>query len=1580
MSDRLLSNDRDVFDAVLDHAVFDTMYSLVKCVPRSCCARSCKRASCPLRTNRHNTDCCRAWTLLTPSQMTRLLEVISSAVQDILAALAAPLPSGMHFADSRDAKRYTGKQRSAFKALTYMFAVAVQVAEKTSVPALAFGASAASSRRGGRGGGKKIAAPSQRKGRTAAAVAADDGDEDGDAAAEGGEADGGGGEAGASGLDWPSLREACVLLLVQVLCADFRRLWSLGVPEEDYVSVFAKTGEERCTVCGGWAARVVAGRCEVLGLRGCLLCGVHQRVLYAFSSSAAAMRMLQSGASMKDKLTRPAVVTLLSLSVARFPSLMQTVTAGLVAAVTTHEHAAAVVADVLESWEIGAIVSVAGVGADGAAPPGVSTQCPAAAAEVLRELARINANDSRDGAGLRRAGAFVVDVSERLPRLALANVAVLLPFLDADAQPLRSAVVTAIARILRTVPGASPTTTTDGTLGGDADALRPTQSHGMGDASRDALLDVLMARAYDVHSLTRAAVLKAWLALVEGAAVPPERLRSVAVLAADRLRDKGALVRRAALALAKGLLEYNPFGGRADGAWFAGQVAAAEAWLEENAPSIIAALRRDEGAASGGAAKPKKGLKAAPEGDAAAAAASSQPKPRAGLRTVVEADDEAEDNDDDDESVAERRQQGNEDGPTEAGVMRDAEAAVAAEAAGLSAPAEAAQRDVLVTPEQAAYVRHRRLCMAGAAFSAALAQAVPPAAALLTSKTGSDVTGAIRFLARARGFGVPGAEAGLARMLSLVWAGGGGVRDEVVDTFDKLYILDEAVGSDDDDDEAAAAAAADEDGAAAGEAKAAATATGGDDDGAAIAADAAEAPTKGSGSSRAARKKAPAASAAAGGRRGGAAAARGRGRKAAAAAASEDDESEESIPDNDEDDDEDVGDAEGSGKRRAAKAATGRARAKPRTAVAAEAASEPVARKAGKSKASAADVAAVARRRAALDPAAVARNLIGLVLGAGSDARTSLEEVLHEAVKRELLPLATLVPALWAIVGTGASALQRARIQIALALSAAAKERAAAPGGAASARVGTALSHLAATRAAASAALTEARAAMSVLAMLAGAAPHSIDDAAGRDRLRKLLQPMRVPGLPVGAAFLSAAVAAVGRDALSAAAVAAELAPQAAAGTDAAVAAGLAIVDFGVASGDYRVARHACATLARIAGTSTAATQAAPAAAAVAPAPRAAARSRGAAAAAAAPPAAVPAEGDRAADIAALAAGAAAMVRGDWDGGNVECGYWYAAAQAALDAIFACVPRPELISAHIVAAMASAAIGSDASATGEATPPSQLSRPALARLFFAVSHVALKLLVHTESLAARVKALRLRVAEAASGPAGAAVAPTAAAAAAATAAEAPAKAGKGAKAKAAPAAAAGGIEEQLGVSGAEEEREAALVTRITEVELAAAGLGGLVAPLIVAVVTQTLSAPTHDASSTSDDDSPAAVLSQSALLALAKLMAISPAVCEARLPLLFTVLSRARAPRLRATIAVALGDLAFRFPNLTEPYTGYLYGALRDADARVRKNTLMVLSHLILNDMVKIKGQVGAIAVCLNDPEPRVADLTRLVS
>ncbi len=152
------------------------------------------------------------------------------------------------------------------------------------------------------------------------------------------------------------------------------------------------------------------------------------------------------------------------------------------------------------------------------------------------------------------------------------------------------------------------------------------------------------------------------------------------------------------------------------------------------------------------------------------------------------------------------------------------------------------------------------------------------------------------------------------------------------------------------------------------------------------------------------------------------------------------------------------------------------------------------------------------------------------------------------------------------------------------------------------------------------------------------------------------------------------------------------------------------------------------------------------------------------------------------------------------------------------------------------------------------------------------------------------------------------------------------------------------------------------------------------APLIVKVVLSegTRQSMVVESKESEDGSSGKDMLLQSAVLALCKFMCISTEFCSKHLQVLFTVLKQSQDPALRATISIALGDLAFRFPNLIEPWTAHLYGRLRDDDAGVRKNTLMVLTHLILNDMVKVKGQIAEIAMCLEDEDSRIKDLTRM--
>ena len=66
------------------------------------------------------------------------------------------------------------------------------------------------------------------------------------------------------------------------------------------------------------------------------------------------------------------------------------------------------------------------------------------------------------------------------------------------------------------------------------------------------------------------------------------------------------------------------------------------------------------------------------------------------------------------------------------------------------------------------------------------------------------------------------------------------------------------------------------------------------------------------------------------------------------------------------------------------------------------------------------------------------------------------------------------------------------------------------------------------------------------------------------------------------------------------------------------------------------------------------------------------------------------------------------------------------------------------------------------------------------------------------------------------------------------------------------------------------------------------------------------------------------------------------------------------------------------FSTIIDENSNELYKGLKDDKLIVKKNTLMVLTHLILNGMIKVKGQLGEMAKCLEDKDPRISDLAKL--
>ena len=119
-------------------------------------------------------------------------------------------------------------------------------------------------------------------------------------------------------------------------------------------------------------------------------------------------------------------------------------------------------------------------------------------------------------------------------------------------------------------------------------------------------------------------------------------------------------------------------------------------------------------------------------------------------------------------------------------------------------------------------------------------------------------------------------------------------------------------------------------------------------------------------------------------------------------------------------------------------------------------------------------------------------------------------------------------------------------------------------------------------------------------------------------------------------------------------------------------------------------------------------------------------------------------------------------------------------------------------------------------------------------------------------------------------------------------------------------------------------------------------------------------------------------LQAAATLCLAKLMCVSAEYCEKNLPLLITILERSADPVVRSNAVIALGDMAVCFNHLIDENTDFLYRRLGDGDGSVKRTCLMTLTFLILAGQVKVKGQLGEMAKCLEDGDKRIADLARM--
>jgi condensin complex subunit 1 len=100
-------------------------------------------------------------------------------------------------------------------------------------------------------------------------------------------------------------------------------------------------------------------------------------------------------------------------------------------------------------------------------------------------------------------------------------------------------------------------------------------------------------------------------------------------------------------------------------------------------------------------------------------------------------------------------------------------------------------------------------------------------------------------------------------------------------------------------------------------------------------------------------------------------------------------------------------------------------------------------------------------------------------------------------------------------------------------------------------------------------------------------------------------------------------------------------------------------------------------------------------------------------------------------------------------------------------------------------------------------------------------------------------------------------------------------------------------------------------------------------------------------------------------------MCINPKICEDNLESLLKIAAKHENFSIRSNAVVGLGDLVMRHPNILERYSSSLFDLLADPVLIVRKKALLIISHLVLNDMLKMKGLMANILKCFLDKDLR---------
>ncbi|KAG2687307.1 hypothetical protein I3760_09G045600 [Carya illinoinensis] len=168
------------------------------------------------------------------------------------------------------------------------------------------------------------------------------------------------------------------------------------------------------------------------------------------------------------------------------------------------------------------------------------------ASSIIRDIGRTNPKDYvKDTAGAENIGRFLVELTDRLPKLISTNIGLLVPHFGGESYKIRNALVGVLGKLV-----AKAFKDVEGEVSSKSVRLR----------TKQAMLEILLERCRDVSAYTRSRVLQVWAELCEEHAVSIGMWNEVAEVAAGRLEDKSSIVRKSALNLLITMLQHNPFG------------------------------------------------------------------------------------------------------------------------------------------------------------------------------------------------------------------------------------------------------------------------------------------------------------------------------------------------------------------------------------------------------------------------------------------------------------------------------------------------------------------------------------------------------------------------------------------------------------------------------------------------------------------------------------------------------------------------------------------------------------------------------------------------------------------------------------------------------------------------------------------------------------------------------------------------------------------------------------------------------------------------------------------------------------